>query len=836
MSEPIPPWQYQLLADPETIKCSQELQPPQPRALELRGPAQSQENSTPDIANSSPDATAWPTSFRTLQPRSGATQAATVFRTPQCVTPWQDERDEDDGHYQLLAVREPQTPSYWPDATSSSQVYTLLAPSHAGAGAGGSTNANASTGANPAHTLITQQAAYGPMPATWPGRLFDFDTVQPTDNSDQDGEGNTPPFPRLHRATTASDAGFRLSTTPLGDQLLRQDAQVPVTRFVLPGEHTAQRMNNLTKLVQRSARNIVEEAALHQPIDNSNNSGNGTGDSETNGTLGYACKSPLNSLIQTDSVGTHSVNAANLAGRTSSTRCGHNGISLPIIGPPAAKTSSSLCVNENQKLPPPQVQSQRRPFPSSSDYTRTLGNWREQRPQPHAVGGGARISGSPDTPTLASAASTGTNLSEAHSPEAGTLLAPAAPGSLATAVAATPGFIPPMTGYEFELNHDGNLRELLRQKVWARAQLSSCNENNRYHHTQTTACVAAVNGHIIGPYNPDSLWCYGTNPDIVGLRVTMTVFEGPGAGSGAHGVAGSDETGRATDEAGAGDDDTGADTTLPTLCGATLVLRHQIIMPHMRHHARAVPSPSLLAPLSSSSLHPYHNGGSSSSSTTATATTNNHRSMSSPVVPPTTQASPVQPTHGSHSANAASNSFQQQQGRRFLFATTTIPLQGGMPARPGYHPVDAAAAVDRLRQWGGQPDKGVFGNAWLIHLVVAPGHVQHVVDTKVVEQVTRMAANYGAGSGGGGGSSSNNNASNSMNNNGPSHGHAPLGKPLSPVAAAQRTMQMVNLRMDSLARQEGTLSIMLSNHATQKRIARQCPDLVAMWVLAQDNL
>ncbi|CAK7226029.1 hypothetical protein SEUCBS140593_006103 [Sporothrix eucalyptigena] len=380
-----------------------------------------------------------------------------------------------------------------------------------------------------------------------------------------------------------------------------------------------------------------------------------------------------------------------------------------------------------------------------------------------------------------------------------------------------PGFIFPMTGYEFELNHGGNLRELYRQKQWAQTQLRSCNENNRFKHTQTTACIVAVNGHIIGPYSPDSLFCYGTNPEIKGLRVTEEGSSGnvgPKQDGGRPG-GGNDDHPR---------EDGGSDAAMPIFRKATLVLKHQVIVavdPHNRlrfndqsnsvHQCRPYQmTPSKLAaadPAQNTATFPScaagrtraDRGDSFGSSRSASANTGMSifGSTSGPpaTVPTTTPAA------------AAGRRVSHQSTQRYLFATTTIPLHAGVASRPGYRPVNASAAVERMRLWGGQPDRGVFGNAWLVHMAIDPGHVQHVVDTKVMEQVVRyMGRNGGSGSVSVGGAS--------------------------PV----QTMYMVNEYMTQLMTREGTLSVLLSNHLTQKRIARQCPDLVAMWVMAQENL
>ncbi|EFX04560.1 hypothetical protein CMQ_1488 [Grosmannia clavigera kw1407] len=328
-----------------------------------------------------------------------------------------------------------------------------------------------------------------------------------------------------------------------------------------------------------------------------------------------------------------------------------------------------------------------------------------------------------------------------------------------------PGFRPPLTGYEFELQHEANLRELQSQKRWARLQLSSCNENARFHHTQTTGCIVAVNGHIIGPYNPDSLRCYGTSPEVVGLRVTMTVHDG------------SEQSSQAAAD-GADNDNS------PLFDEPTLVLRYQIVVPSRRgmtSGASGYPGqPSRRAPSSSG----LGAGTSASMSTTASSAGTTH-----------------------------------QQGRRRHFATTAIPLRRGIAARPGYRPLEAAEAVNRIRSWGGQPSRGVFGNAWLVRLAIEPGHVQHTVDNRATELLTGCGLGEKGGAGRAGWFSG---------------GQQQNAASVSPTALD--CMVAVNQSMKALGQRDGTLSIMLSNHSTQKRMARQCPDLVAMWVLAQENL
>lgn len=365
-----------------------------------------------------------------------------------------------------------------------------------------------------------------------------------------------------------------------------------------------------------------------------------------------------------------------------------------------------------------------------------------------------------------------------------------------------PGFIPPITGYEFELNHSGNLLELRRQKQWAQAQLCSCNENNRFKHTQTTACIVAVNGSIVGPYRADSLRCFGTNPEIPGLRVTMTVNEGD------------------TSDANNGGEDS---AEMPVFRKATLVLRYQIIITHQARtfHQQArqefpplymMPQPSrttsVASVMSSGSHHSTADNASLSSMSTRTRTNTIQSTASSSIGGGTASTAPsiarghsISPTM----PGVSSTTSTHQQGRRYLFATTTIPLRGGVAARPGYRPVEAGAAAERIRQWGGTPDKHVFGNSWLIHMAIEPGHVQHKIFPETMEQVQRLTGRRSGGDYGGN-------------------------------TDAVQTMIMVNEQMGKLVAREGTLSVMLSNHMTQKRIARQCPDLVAMWVMAQENL
>ncbi|KAL1902929.1 hypothetical protein Sste5346_000841 [Sporothrix stenoceras] len=374
--------------------------------------------------------------------------------------------------------------------------------------------------------------------------------------------------------------------------------------------------------------------------------------------------------------------------------------------------------------------------------------------------------------------------------------------SLLTSVGpSAPGFIPPATGYEFELNHGGNRLELRRQKQWAQTQLFSCNENNRFKHTQTTACIVAVNGRIIGPYRADSLRCFGTNSEISGLRVTMTVNEG---------------------DANDGNDDSAG---MPVFRHATLVLRFQIIITHQartfHHQARQeYPGPYMMQPsssttsiaslMSSLSHHSPDDNASSSSMSTRTRANTGQSTASSSIGGGTASTAPST-THRysitSTMSGASSTTSSHQQGRRYLFAVTTIPLRGGVATRPGYRPVEASATAERIRQWGGTPDKGVFGNSWLIHMAIEPGHVNHEIDHKMMDQVQRLTGHHNGGDYGG-----------------------------NTEANAVQTMHIVNEQMGNLVAREGTLSVMLSNHITQKRIARQCPDLVAMWVMAQENL
>ncbi|CAK7237180.1 hypothetical protein SCUCBS95973_009874 [Sporothrix curviconia] len=381
-----------------------------------------------------------------------------------------------------------------------------------------------------------------------------------------------------------------------------------------------------------------------------------------------------------------------------------------------------------------------------------------------------------------------------------------------------PGFQQPITGYEFELNHVGNLLELNRQKKWAQFQLKSCNENNRFMRTQTTACIIAVNGHIIGPYRPDSLYCYGTNPQVPGIRVTMTVY-----GNGENGKPILIDI----------DDDDDEAVVLPVFRNATIVLKHQIIVaneprsrPSQRtnngfhsqqqalhpsqSHSRNLPM--LMTPLARALNNDNasvfsgactrrdadQSFGSSIDSTSASTGTASSGAMNADAVAPP-RAVPLARSNGRRPPH--------QSTHRFSFATTTIPLHLGVATRPGYRPVNAAEAVDRMRMWGGKPDHGVFGNGWLVHMAIEPGHVQHVVDTKVMEQVVRHVVRNG-------------------------NGVTQPGGGVSPV----QMMHMVNDHFAQLRAREGTMSVLLSNHSTQKRIARQCPDMVAMWVMAQENL
>lgn len=370
--------------------------------------------------------------------------------------------------------------------------------------------------------------------------------------------------------------------------------------------------------------------------------------------------------------------------------------------------------------------------------------------------------------------------------------APAAPVAPAASASATstsaamppwpsaPGFLPPLTGYEFELQHDANLHELQKQKQWARVQLSSCNENARFHHTQTTGCIAAVNGRIIGPYSPDSLRCYGTNPEVAGLRVTMTVHDG-GGGRGSSLAAAVGASSECTSW-------TTAAPVTPLFDEPTLVIRHQIVVPSRRAMALA----------SGGFGYPGQTG---------------RRALSSPRSLPSSSASAATST--------SSAGTSHQQSRRRHFATTIIPLRGGMAARPGYRPLEAAEAADRIRSWGGQPSHGVFGNAWLVRLAIEPGHVQHVEDSRAMELLAGRGLGEKEGLGGGGWLSG---------------GQQQQQQSAASASATIECMRTVNQSMKELGRHDGTLSIMLSNHATQKRMARQCPDLVAMWVLAQENL
>ncbi|ERT03013.1 hypothetical protein HMPREF1624_01317 [Sporothrix schenckii ATCC 58251] len=386
-----------------------------------------------------------------------------------------------------------------------------------------------------------------------------------------------------------------------------------------------------------------------------------------------------------------------------------------------------------------------------------------------------------------------------------------------------PGFLLPMTGYEFELNHGHNLLELLRQKQWAQAQLFSCNENNRFKHTQTTACIVAVNGRIIGPYRAESLRCYGTNPEIEGLRVTMTVNEGDR---------------RHIDAA---EIDSKDAASMPVFRNATLVLRHQIIMTHPlrtyhHHHQKQQPhhdfsqympssssnTTSIAALMSSISQLPGSDRASELSTSTRARTNTGQSTASSSIgggtastAASTSHRYSISSTVSGASSTATSSSSHQQGGRRYLFATTTIPLYAGIAARPGYRPIEASAAAERIREWGGRPDKGVFGNSWLVHMAIEPRHVQHDIDTKIMEQVQRLTSHRNGGGR-------------------VDYGGGP-GAPTCDATEVQ-IMRMVNESMAKIVAREGTLSVMLSNHITQKRIARQCPDLVAMWVMAQEHL
>ncbi|CAK7233653.1 hypothetical protein SBRCBS47491_008685 [Sporothrix bragantina] len=380
-----------------------------------------------------------------------------------------------------------------------------------------------------------------------------------------------------------------------------------------------------------------------------------------------------------------------------------------------------------------------------------------------------------------------------------------------------PGFDPPATGYEFELNHAGNLLELNRQKKWAHFQLRSCNENNRFMRTQTTACIIAVNGRIIGPYHPDSLYCYGTNPQVPSIRVTMTVY-----GNGEHGEPIVMEI---------KDDD--EDAVLPVFRNATIVLKHQIIVavePRNRCNQRVsnafsqqqIQAPSFSSPRSSipttmpvivqPPAHALNNNNVSfaSGNRARNDTGRSFSSIDSAISMGTSlsSASNAMPQRAVPSARNNGRRPSHQSTHRFSFATTTIPLHIGVATRPGYRPVNAVEAVERMRRWGGQPDRGVFGNGWLVHMAIEPGHVQHVVDTKVMEQVVRHVVRNGNG------------------------GAMQTAGGASPV----QTMHMVNEHFAQLRAREGTMSVLLSNHSTQKRIARQCPDMVAMWVMAQENL
>ena len=353
--------------------------------------------------------------------------------------------------------------------------------------------------------------------------------------------------------------------------------------------------------------------------------------------------------------------------------------------------------------------------------------------------------------------------------------------------------------------------------------------------TQTTACIIAVNGCIIGPYHPDSLYCYGTNPQVPGIRVTMTVY-----GNGEKGepvffeIDGNDEN-----------------AVLPVFRNATIVLHHQIIVaieprnqqPHQLnnnalYNQQHSHPPFLRTSPSSGPMHvpsqvPLPKPGTNINNNNNN-NNNNSNSNSKPVFSGHARKDTVQSfgsskdtvtsfgTLASSSSNApppgAATSARgngrrppHQSTHRFRFATTTIPLHVGVATRPGYRPVNAAEAVDRMRMWGGQPDRGVFGNGWLVHMAIEPGHVQHVVDAKVMEQVVRHVVRNGNGNG---------------------NGNTQAGSVISPV----QTMYKVNEHFAQLRAREGTLSVLLSNHSTQKRIARQCPDLVAMWVMAQENM
>ena len=320
----------------------------------------------------------------------------------------------------------------------------------------------------------------------------------------------------------------------------------------------------------------------------------------------------------------------------------------------------------------------------------------------------------------------------------------------------------------------------------------------------------AVNGDIIGSYNPDSLHCYGTNPDIPGLRVTMTVYEDINGG-GARDTNGELPM-RNEDSSG---DDASDDCELPVFRNAILVLRHQIIVSFPRRSVSSTQSQSSSAV--ALRMPPVSRGlRSASSQSTGTACINDTASYGRRIsgAPEAVESSARKtPTPCSSSRYNPGSSGHHQQGRRFLFATTTIPLRGGVAVRPGYRPLEANLAADRIRQWGGSPDNHVFGNAWLIHMAIEPGHVKHVVHNRVMEQIARATMADDP----------------RMSIRGPS-GHA-----VQPSNAVETTHR-VNQQMSQLSTKEGSLSVLLSNHSTQKRIARQCPDLVAMWVMAQENL
>ncbi len=123
------------------------------------------------------------------------------------------------------------------------------------------------------------------------------------------------------------------------------------------------------------------------------------------------------------------------------------------------------------------------------------------------------------------------------------------------------------------------------------------------------------------------------------------------------------------------------------------------------------------------------------------------------------------------------------------FAVTEIPMHG-IPLRPAYKLLRQPNALQLLHSWGGGDTTSVIGPAWLIRMVVEGHHIKQTIFTKAVRKISECV--YGS------------------------------------------DQLMLDVTRKFKTDEEFIFSVVLSDCEQHRRMARQMPDLIAVWTLSQE--